>query len=141
MNIRSFQPVDKAAVIELWKRCGLVVPWNDPAKDIERKMSVGAELFLVGELDASVVATAMGGYDGHRGWVNYLAVQTDIQGRGYARQLMGELEDRLTALGCPKLNIQVRETNVDVLRFYEALGYRQDACVSLGKRLIPDEPL
>ena len=138
MIIRSFGPADQAAVIQLWQACGLVVPWNDPARDIERKLAVGAELFLVGEQEGKLVAAAMGGYEGHRGWVNYLAVHPDAQGRGYARQIMEELESRLKAMGCPKLNIQVRESNTDVLRFYEALGYSNDKVVSLGKRLIPD---
>lgn len=138
MKIRVFKKTDTQSVVELWKACGLVVPWNDPLKDIERKLSTGADLFLVGEVDNELVAVAMGGYEGHRGWVNYLAVRPDIQGRGYARQIMLELEERLQAMGCPKLNIQVRESNVDVLRFYESMGYKRDACVSLGKRLIPD---
>ena len=139
MIVRSFQPGDQAAVIDLWQACGLVVPWNDPVRDIERKLSVGAELFLVGEQDGVLVAAAMGGYEGHRGWVNYLAVHPGQQGRGYARQIMEELEARLKALGCPKLNIQVRESNTEVLEFYRALGYRHDKVVSLGKRLIPDD--
>ena len=139
MIVRSFKPDDQAAVIDLWRACGLVVPWNDPVRDIERKLSVGVELFLVGEQDGVLVAAAMGGYEGHRGWVNYLAVHPQQQGRGYARQIMEELEARLKALGCPKLNIQVRESNTEVLRFYEALGYSDDKVVSLGKRLIPDD--
>ena len=138
MRIRSFKSADRDAVIELWKRCGLVVPWNDPEKDIQRKMSVGADLFLVGEEGDTLVGVAMGGYEGHRGWVNYLAVDPGCQGRGYAREIMIELENRLLMAGCPKLNIQVRESNTDVLKFYKDLGYKQDACVSLGKRLIPD---
>ena len=84
------------------------------------------------------MAAAMGGYEGHRDWVNYLAVAPEYQGKGYARQIMEDLEKRLLALGCPKLNLQIRSSNVDVIRFYEALGYKADACVSLGKRLIPD---
>ena len=73
MHIRSFQEKDEATVTALWHACGLVVPHNDPARDIQRKLTVGRELFLVGELDGEVVASAMGGYEGHRGWVNYLA--------------------------------------------------------------------
>ena len=138
MRIRSFSPEDQDAVIELWQACDLLVPWNDPRKDIQRKLKTGAELFLLGELNGRVVASAMGGYEGHRGWVNYLAVEPAQQGRGYARQIMEGLEKRLLALGCPKLNLQIRSSNVEVIRFYEALGYKADPCVSLGKRLIPD---
>lgn len=139
MEIREFAMTDKAAVVQLWRDCGLVVPWNDPGKDIERKLATGADLFLVGERAGEIVACAMGGYDGHRGWVNYLAVTPDLQHHGYGRQMMAEIENRLVARGCPKINLQVRTTNAQVRRFYEALGYTQDAVVSYGKRLIPDQ--
>lgn len=138
MKIHSFSPEDKDAVIQLWNECNLVVPWNDPQKDIQRKLKDSAELFLLGKLDGEVIASAMGGYEGHRGWINYLAIAPAQQGKGYARQIMEDLELRLQALGCPKLNLQIRSSNVDVIRFYEALGYKVDDCVSLGKRLIPD---
>jgi len=138
LNIRGFVADDTDAVVQLWKDCGLVVPWNNPEKDIQRKLTDGAELFLVGERDGCLMATLMGGYEGHRGWANYLAVAPQFQGRGDARKMMEALEARLLKLGCPKLNLQVRETNVDVLAFYKALGYKRDAAVSLGKRLIPD---
>lgn len=80
----------------------------------------------------------MGGYEGHRGWINYLAVAPELQKQGLGRDLMQAVEDRLLALGCPKINLQVREGNTDVIAFYEAIGFRDDACKSLGKRLIPD---
>lgn len=138
MQIRSFRPSDEGAVIALWQACGLTRPWNDPGRDIARKLTVQPELFLVGEIDGAIVASAMAGYDGHRGWVNYLGVAPAWRGRGFARALMGRVEAELLALGCPKLNLQVRADNVAALGFYTALGYDQDAAVSLGKRLIPD---
>ena len=138
MTIRGFVAGDMADVVQLWTDCGLVVPWNDPEKDIQRKLKDGAELFLVGERDGRLIASLMGGYDGHRGWANYLAVAPQFQGTGDARKMMEALEARLLDLGCPKINLQVRDTNVDVLAFYKALGYKRDAAVSLGKRLIPD---
>lgn len=138
MLIRSFRPADEAAVIALWQACGLTRPWNDPARDIARKLLVQPELFLVAEVEGSVVASAMAGYDGHRGWVNYLGVAPAWRGRGFARALMARVETELLALGCPKLNLQVRADNAAALGFYAALGYGQDAAVSLGKRLIPD---
>ncbi len=138
MKIRVYRAADQAAVIDLWAECGLVVLWNNPEKDIQRKLAVGADLFLVGELNGVLMATVMGGYEGHRGWANYLAIKPGLQGKGYARAIMTELESRLLAKGCPKINLQIRDTNVDVVRFYEALGYRADTCISLGKRLIPD---
>ena len=138
MNIRPSEPRDEAAVTALWQACGLIRPWNDPAKDIARKRTVQGELFLVAEMSDAVIGCAMFGYDGHRGWVNYLAVAPDHQRRGIARALMAMGEERLTALGCPKLSLQVRSGNRAVVEFYHRLGYTTDDVVSLGKRLIPD---
>jgi ribosomal protein S18 acetylase RimI-like enzyme len=138
MKIRSFEARDEAAVVALWKACELTRPWNDPHKDIARKLEVQPELFLVGELDGTVVASVMAGYEGHRGWVNYLAVSPAFRGRGFARLLMARVETEFLRRGCPKINIQVRNTNAAALDFYRRLGYVQDESVSLGKRLIPD---
>ena len=138
MKIRVFAPDDQAAVIALWQVCGLTRPWNDPARDIARKLTVQADGFLVGELGGEVIASAMFGYDGHRGWVNYLAVSPDQRGRGYGAQLMAQGEALLQTKGCPKLNLQVRKGNTEVLKFYAKLGYLDDEVVSLGKRLISD---
>lgn len=136
--IRPFRRDDTEAVVALWRAAGLVVPWNDPYRDIERKLTVQPELFLVGESDGVVVAVAMVGYDGHRGWVNYLAVSPGSRGLDYGRRMMGEAERLLTDLGCPKLSLQIRSDNAEVRAFYEHLGYTQDAAVSYGKRLIAD---
>ena len=138
MHIRPYQETDESAVVALWHACGLTRPWNDPHKDIARKLQVQRDLFLVGEVDGQVVATAMAGYDGHRGWVNYLAVAPSQRGQGLAAALVQHIEQLLRALGCPKLNLQVRSSNTAVLDFYRHLGYAQDEAVSLGKRLIPD---
>jgi ribosomal protein S18 acetylase RimI-like enzyme len=139
MIIRAFVEADEASVIALWQRCGLLRPWNDPRKDIARKLRVQRELFLVGEIDSRIVAAVMAGYEGHRGWVNYLAVDPDLRGSGLGRQMMAEAEQRLVALGCPKVNLQVRRGNTDVVAFYARLGYSEDEVVSLGKRLIRDD--
>ena len=140
MLIRSFRTSDEDAVIALWRECGLTRAWNDPRKDITRKLTVQPELFLVGELDGKVIATLMAGYEGHRGWVNYLAVAPKHRRQGFGRVLMQEAEERLLALGCPKMNIQVRNSNAEALAFYRGIGYVQDEAISLGKRLIPDAP-
>ncbi|WP_350349602.1 GNAT family acetyltransferase [Agromyces sp. G08B096] len=143
VRIRPFALADTETVVALWRACGLVVPWNDPYLDIERKLAVQPELFLVAEAaggQGGVVGTAMVGYDGHRGWVNYLAVDPGLRRGGLGRVLMGEAERLLLERGCPKLNLQVRSTNEEVLEFYRRLGYAPDAAVSLGKRLIPDAP-
>ena len=138
MDIRQYQPEDEASVIRLWTECELVRSWNDPRKDIQRKLTVQPELFLVGELGGELVASVMAGFDGHRGWVNYLAVSGKHRKRGFGRMLMEKVEADLKAMGCPKVNMQVRASNAAVLAFYERLGYAQDQTVSLGKRLIPD---
>lgn len=137
-SIRTFQPIDADAVVQLWTACGLTRPWNDPYRDIARKLTVQPEMFLVGTVDDTIVAAVMGGYEGHRGWVNYLAVAPDYQRRGYAAALMHEIEQRLLALGCPKINLLVRGGNTAVVAFYEKLAFKQDDVISLGKRLIPD---
>ncbi|MES3007031.1 MAG: GNAT family acetyltransferase [Pseudomonadota bacterium] len=138
MNIRKFSKVDSSAVIQLWDACGLTRPWNDPVKDIDRKLLVQPDLFLVGELDNRIIASAMAGYDGHRGSVYYLAVSPGQQGNGYGKMLMEKIEVLLIGKGCPKLNIVVRTSNDGVLSFYDKLGYKTDEVVSIGKRLIPD---
>ncbi len=139
MIIRQFKPEDTDAAIGLWMQCNLTVPWNNPWQDIERKMKASPELFLVGELDGRVIGTAMGGYEGHRGWVNYLAVHPDYQRKGYGAALMKRLEEKLAALGCPKLNLQVRMSNRGVMAFYEKIGYTDDNVIGMGKRLTPDK--
>jgi ribosomal protein S18 acetylase RimI-like enzyme len=140
MQIRPFSTLDERAVIELWRHCGLTRPWNDSHKDIQRKMTTQPELFFVGELNGKIIATVMAGFDGHRGWVNYLAVDPAHQRAGIGRLLMKHVEDTLCTLGCPKLNLQVRATNRAASQFYERLGYSMDEVVSYGKRLIPDVP-
>lgn len=138
VEIREFADSDADEVVALWTSVGLLRPWNDARLDIERKKAVQRELFLVAVDGIRIVGAGMAGYDGHRGWVNYLAVRPDSRRLGVGRALMTEFEERLTALGCPKINLQVRAGNDDVLAFYARLGYAQDAVISLGKRLIPD---
>ncbi|MCH8552118.1 MAG: GNAT family acetyltransferase [Natronospirillum sp.] len=139
MHIRPFEEKDRSAVIRLWKETGLVVPHNDPDKDIDRKLEVNPELFLVGEAGGELVATVMGGYEGHRGWINYLAVKPGRQRSGHGRLMAEAVERLLAAKGCPKINLQIRATNTDVIEFYTALGYGNDNVVGLGKRLIQDQ--
>lgn len=138
MLIRPFEMDDTEEVSELWTICGLTRPWNDPKKDILRKMKVQPELFLVIEVEGRIVATAMGGYDGHRGAVYYLAVHPQHQGQGYGGRLMREVERLLTDMGCAKLNVMIRTSNLTATTFYEEIGYEDSAAVVFGKRLIPD---
>ncbi len=139
MRIREFRRGDEDAVVALWLACDLTRPWNDPRKDIERKLAHSPSLFLVGEDDDEVIGSVMAGYDGHRGWVNYLAVHPARQGSGLGRALMDAAEERLRALGCPKINLQVRDGNEAARGFYEAIGYQRQELVDLGKRLVSDE--
>jgi ribosomal protein S18 acetylase RimI-like enzyme len=138
MIIRPYADADQAQVVALWQICELTRPWNDPVKDIARKQQVRPEWFLVGELDGQVMASVMFGYEGHRGWMNYLAVAPQYQSKGYAQALIETGEALLLAAGCPKISLQVRSSNAKVIAFYQSLGYAQDEAISLGKRLISD---
>jgi ribosomal protein S18 acetylase RimI-like enzyme len=133
--IRSYREGDGPAVVSLWRECGLVRVQNDPLKDIRRKLKVNPEWFLVGELNGRIVGTVMAGYEGHRGWINYLAVEPGRRRNGIGGRIMAEAESLLRAAGCPKINLQVRTANREVIAFYQRIGFSPDDCVSLGKRL------
>jgi ribosomal protein S18 acetylase RimI-like enzyme len=138
--IRPFEAADQEPVMALWQRCGLTRPWNDPAKDIHRKLAEQPGLFgVMTGAEGAVVGTVMAGYDGHRGWINYLAVEPAQQRSGLGRRLMDWAEARLRERACPKINLQIRQGNEAVLAFYAALGYAVDNVVSLGKRLEHDD--
>lgn len=137
--IRIFEPADTAAVIALWHAASLTRPWNDPARDIERKLTEQPELFFVAVDGSDVVGSVMVGWDGHRGWLSYLASAPERRGEGIGRALVGQAERALTAVGCPKLMLMVRSDNTEALAFYDALGYGADDVVVRGKRLIADE--
>jgi ribosomal protein S18 acetylase RimI-like enzyme len=137
-EIRPFQPSDDAAVVQLWKDCNLVVPWNDPLRDIRRKLRVQPELFLVGFVASELAATVMAGYEGHRGWLNYLAVAPRFRRQGLGRKMVAQAEARLRQMGCPKINIQIRTSNTEVIEFYRRIGFTPDDVVSMGKRLETD---
>jgi ribosomal protein S18 acetylase RimI-like enzyme len=139
MQIRPFQPQDEEAVVSLWQRCNLVRSWNDPRKDIRRKLEVRPEWFLVGLIDGQIVACVMAGYEGHRGWLNYLAVDPEHQRHGLARAIVAEAERLLREAGCPKINLQIRTSNHNIIEFYRRLGYSTDDVVSMGKRLEHDD--
>ena len=145
LRVRAFAPEDADAVVDLWRRCDLLRPWNDPRRDIARRLAVGGDGFLVGECQSreydgrQIVAVVMAGYDGHRGWLNYLAVDPDRRGEGFGREIVRAAEVRLEALGCPKVNLQVRTGNAAAVGFYERIGYSLDDVVSMGRRLIADD--
>ena len=136
IKIRPYRQADEADVIQLWKRCNLIVPLNDPVDDIATKIKMQPELFLVGAREGRGIATVMAGYEGHRGWINYLAVDPDFQRQGIGRFLMSAVEKKLRKIGCPKINLQVRKSNASVIEFYERIGFTIDDVVGLGKRLV-----
>ncbi len=138
IDIRPFAPADEAAVIALWRKCDLLRPQNDPKKDIARKLKVNPEWFLVAVAAGRIVGVVMAGYEGHRGWINYLGVEPGLRRGGLGCRLMTEAEERLRAAGCPKINLMVRADNAAVIAFYERLGFSRDNVVSLGKRLVVD---
>jgi len=126
--IRKYKPTDEQKVIDLWSECNLVFPWNNPKRDIERKLNDSPDLFFVGELDGEILACCMSGYDGHRGWIYYLAVKPE------------HAEIKLESLGCPKINLMVRIANEGVFSFYQKIGYMDDPVAVLSKRLYEDDP-
>jgi ribosomal protein S18 acetylase RimI-like enzyme len=138
MEIVEYKAEYEKEVIALWERCELTRSWNNPRLDIERKMKEKPELFLVGIVDGKVVASAMGGYEGHRGWVYYLGVEPAYRRQGLARRMMEAIEERLLETGCPKINIPVRRGNTGALNFFRDIGYNTEDRISLGKRLIED---
>ena len=138
IEIREYEERDRRGVVQLWEVCDLTRAWNDPDRDIDRKIDHADEMFLVAVRSGRPVGTVMAGYDGHRGWVNYLAVDPDERGDHLGNRLMAEAERRLNALGCAKINLQIRRTNLEAQAFYDRLGYLEDDVVSMGKRLIDD---
>jgi ribosomal protein S18 acetylase RimI-like enzyme len=138
ISFRPYRAKDLDAVVALWREAGLLRPQNDPVKDIARKMKVNPEWFLVAEHSARIIGTIMVGYDGHRGWINYLAVDPACHRGGIGRLLMTEAERILREAGCPKINLLVRAGNAAAMDFYRRIGFAPDEAVSFGKRLVQD---
>jgi len=138
MIIRAYSPKDESAVIELWQKCNLTRPQNNPKRDIERKLKINPELFLVGIIGKDIVATVMGGYEGHRGWINYLGVDPEYRNMGLGRQIMEAVEKMIASIGSSKINLQIRSDNEAVVGFYENIGYSTENIISMGKRLVKD---
>jgi len=136
IEIRPYDSKDHAQVVALWSKVFKDdPPWNEPASMIRRKLTVQPELFLVAVIDGQVVGTVMAGFDGVRGWIHHLAVRGSHRRQGIASSLMRAAEKGLEIAGCPKVNLQVRATNSEVIAFYRSLGYELEERASLGKRL------
>ena len=139
LEVRPYRAEDEGDVLGLWQASDLLRPWNNPYRDIERKCQDSPELFFVGEHEGRVIASCMAGYDGHRGWLYYLAVLPAYRGRGFARSIIHHAEQCLRALGCPKLELMVRHSNTEVLSFYQGQDYQLEEVAVLSKRLVSDE--
>jgi ribosomal protein S18 acetylase RimI-like enzyme len=138
VQIRPFDVADTEDVVSLWQETGLTRPWNNPYQDIRRKLAVQPELFLVAVDAGTVVGTVMAGYDGHRGWLYYLASSPARRGEGIGRTLVETVEQLLIEMGCPKVQLMVRAENVEVHEFYASLGFEPFETWNTGKRLIAD---
>jgi len=137
LEIREIADQDVHSVIDLWQRCGLTRPWNDPAADIAFARSSENATVLLGISDGAIVASAMTGHDGHRGTVYYVSVDPDHRGRGFGRAIMAAAENWLASRGVWKLNLLVRADNTPVVACYEALGYEVEERVAMAKWIDP----
>ena len=138
INYRIYEIQDKEAVINLWRKCQIIVPWNDPEKDILRKLLIKDDLFILAEKKKRIIGSAMGGYDGHRGYIYYLAVLPEFQEKGVGSNILKIIEKKLLNIGCPKINLFVRKTNLSVKAFYKKNKYKIQESQIYGKRLIED---
>lgn len=136
MKTRPCTLADIPHVVNLWKACGLTRPWNDPAQDMEMALKHSASTVLIGEFNGAIIASVMAGFDGHRGWLYYVAVRPDLQGNGYGRQIITEGEDWLRQQGCPKILLIIRADNKKVIDLYTSLDYIQEPRAMMSKWLI-----
>jgi ribosomal protein S18 acetylase RimI-like enzyme len=135
MPIRQAKAEDEAAVVGLWRRCGLTRPWNDPEADFRRALTGPGSILLVAGEAAEIAGTAMVGDDGHRGWVYYLAVAPERRRSGLGRALMAAAEAWLVERGCPKIQLMVRDDNAEANAFHRALGLEVQPVAVLGRFL------
>ncbi len=135
MKVASLTDTDIPGVIALWRRCGLVRPWNDPEADIRLARAGNNADVLVGRDGDSIVASVLVGHDGHRGWVYYVSVDPDHQRRDFGRAIMTSAEDWLRARGIEKLQLMVRGDNTQVKAFYESIGFGEQERIIYAKWL------
>jgi ribosomal protein S18 acetylase RimI-like enzyme len=140
LAIADIEDADVAAVIALWQACGLTRPWNDPASDIALARRGQNSTVLIGRENDAVVATAMVGHDGHRGWVYYVAADPALRGKGYGRAIMSAAENWLRAAGIAKLQLLVRRENAGVAAFYQSIGYEEAQTIMFAKWIDGREP-
>jgi ribosomal protein S18 acetylase RimI-like enzyme len=133
--LRAALPSDREAVVALWEAAGLTRPWNDPRADFDLALATPTSAVLLAEQDGVIGGSVMVGFDGHRGWVYYLAAASDHRRKGIGRQLMSAAEEWLAGMGSPKIQLMVRGDNQAARGFYDALGYEVQDVVTIGKRL------
>lgn len=138
IQIRAYAPDDREAVVAVWRAAGLIRPVNSPYRDIDRKLAIDPEGLLVAVDGDAVVGTVMAGYDGHRGWINYMGVDPSRHREGIGRVLIEAAVELLRGRGCSKVNLQVLRTNAGVIEFYEKAGFVEDNVLSMGLRLVQD---
>jgi ribosomal protein S18 acetylase RimI-like enzyme len=136
LSIIPYSHQYQTAVIDLWQQCNLIVPSNDPIEDIQKKMEFQPTLFFIALLHDQVIGSIMVGYEGHRGWINYLAVFPSFRKQGYGKLLINKAITKLRKLGCVKVNLQIRPNNLRVIKFYQHLGFKQEDRISMSLRLI-----
>jgi hypothetical protein len=135
MEITDALDSDVEAIVALWERCELTRPWNDPRADIALAQRTPTSTVLVGKVGAQIVATAMVGCEGHRGWVYYVAVEPSLRTEGHGRRIMDAAEARVRAFGAPKIQLMVRTDNSAASAFYRSIGYLKEETAVWGKRL------
>lgn len=135
MKIRTAKIDDTAEIIKLWEKTSLTRPWNNSEEDIKRALATPTSTLLVMEDKSQVIGSVMTGYDGHRGWIYYLAVKPECQKQGYGKQLVQAAEDWLKSQGAPKVLLMVRKSNEAVLKFYTNMGYEDNDVIVVGKWL------
>jgi ribosomal protein S18 acetylase RimI-like enzyme len=140
LTIAPIEDADIADVIALWQRCGLTRPWNDPAADIALARKGANAAVLAGRDGSAIVASALVGHDGHRGWVYYVAVDPDYRHKGYGGIVMAAAEDWLRERGIEKLQLMVRSDNSHVQAFYQSLGYLEQERIVYARWLDGREP-
>ena len=140
LAIADIADADVATVIALWQACGLTRPWNDPAADIALARRGAHSTVLIGRDDGAIVATAMVGHDGHRGWVYYVATDPKLRAKGYGRAIMNAAENWLRAAGVPKLQLLVRPENAGVAAFYQSIGFGEQKILFFAKWLDGRDP-
>lgn len=134
MQIRDAEDDDITDVISLWEQCGLTRPWNDPRSDIVLARQTPTSRLLVGVDEDQIVATALVGCDGHRGWLYYMAVDPGQQGMGLGQRMLTTAEEFVQSQGASKLQLMVRTDNTQASGFYQASGYLPEDTTVFGKR-------